>query len=139
MYILMVRLKVKEEKIQEFIEESIGDAAGSVKNEPGCRRFDIIQDSRIRLNSHSAKFMTTKMHSKHTQLTNILRYGLKIQKTFIQQKQRSLSFKPVYPTDNVKWGSARDDFSDHEYFFKLFFDGYSSTSVRKKRECSRIY
>ena len=45
MYILMVRLKVKEEKIQEFIEESIGDAAGSVKNEPGCRRFDIIQDS----------------------------------------------------------------------------------------------
>ena len=47
MYILMVRLKVKAEKIEEFIKESIGDAEGSVKNEPGCRRFDIIQENRV--------------------------------------------------------------------------------------------
>ena len=41
----MVRLSVKEDKVDEFIKESIGDAEGSVRNEPGCRRFDIIQDS----------------------------------------------------------------------------------------------
>jgi len=44
MYILMVRLKVKEDKTNDFIKESIRDSHGSVINEPGCRRFDIIQD-----------------------------------------------------------------------------------------------
>ena len=41
----MVRLKIKKDKVQQFIEASIGDAKGSVVNEPGCRRFDIIQDN----------------------------------------------------------------------------------------------
>ena len=44
MEILMVRIKVKSEHLDEFIVEMIGDAEGSVMNEPGCRRFDIVQD-----------------------------------------------------------------------------------------------
>ncbi|MGH8058303.1 MAG: putative quinol monooxygenase, partial [Candidatus Entotheonellia bacterium] len=44
MYILMVRLAVKQDHIDNFIKASIADASGSVLNEPGCRRFDIIQD-----------------------------------------------------------------------------------------------
>ena len=44
MEILMVRIKVKPEHLDEFIVEMIGDAEGSVMNEPGCRRFDIVQD-----------------------------------------------------------------------------------------------
>ena len=44
MYILMVRLKVKQDHINDFIKASIADGTGSVLHEPGCRRFDIIQD-----------------------------------------------------------------------------------------------
>ena len=44
MYILMVRLKVKQDHIDDFIKASIADGTGSVLHEPGCRRFDIIQD-----------------------------------------------------------------------------------------------
>ncbi len=44
MNILMVRIKVKPERLDDFIAEMIGDAKGSVMNEPGCRRFDIVQD-----------------------------------------------------------------------------------------------
>ncbi len=44
MYILMVRLKVKQAHIDDFIKASIADGMGSVLHEPGCRRFDIIQD-----------------------------------------------------------------------------------------------
>src|SRR2546428_14177145 len=44
MYILMVRLKAKQDHINDFIKASIADASGSVLHEPGCRRFDIIQD-----------------------------------------------------------------------------------------------
>src|SRR6266581_2887244 len=44
MYILMVRLKVKHDHINDFIKASIADGTGSVLREPNCRRFDIIQD-----------------------------------------------------------------------------------------------
>jgi len=44
MYILMVRLTVKQDHIDDFIKASIADATGSVLQERGCRRFDIIQD-----------------------------------------------------------------------------------------------
>jgi autoinducer 2-degrading protein len=43
-YILMVRLTVKQDHIDDFIKASIAGATGSGLQEPGCRRFDIIQD-----------------------------------------------------------------------------------------------
>ncbi len=44
MRVLIVRTKVKPEFREQFIAESLGDGQGSVRNEPGCLRFDVIQD-----------------------------------------------------------------------------------------------
>ncbi len=44
MYVIVATLQVKPEHREEFIEEMLGDAKGSVGNEPGCLRFDVIQD-----------------------------------------------------------------------------------------------
>ena len=44
MYIVMVQFNVKPDKVDEFLEASKGDGRGSVGNEPGCHRFDVIQD-----------------------------------------------------------------------------------------------
>ena len=44
MDILMVRIHVKSQHLEDYIREMIADAEGSVSQEPGCRRFDIIQD-----------------------------------------------------------------------------------------------
>jgi quinol monooxygenase YgiN len=44
MYVIVATLQIKAEHKKEFIEEMLGDARGSVKNEPGCLRFDVIQD-----------------------------------------------------------------------------------------------
>jgi (4S)-4-hydroxy-5-phosphonooxypentane-2,3-dione isomerase len=44
MQILMVRIRIKADHLKDFIGEMIGDGKGSVLHEPGCRRFDIIQD-----------------------------------------------------------------------------------------------
>lgn len=44
MHIIMVRFKVKADKVADFLRESIEDARGSVLTEPGCRRFDVVQD-----------------------------------------------------------------------------------------------
>ncbi len=44
MEVLMVRIRVKRQHLDDYLREMIADAEGSVLNEPGCRRFDIIQD-----------------------------------------------------------------------------------------------
>ena len=42
---LVVKLRVKPEYREQFLEAMWADAAGSEKNEPGCMMFNILQDS----------------------------------------------------------------------------------------------
>ena len=44
MHILHVHLKVKPERIGDFIDATIQNATSSLQ-EPGCVRFDVIQDA----------------------------------------------------------------------------------------------
>lgn len=44
MYVVIAPIQIKPEYREQFIKEMIEDARGSVNNEPGCLRFDIIQD-----------------------------------------------------------------------------------------------
>ena len=46
MYIIVAPLQIKEGFRERFIKEILDDAKGSVNNEPGCLRFDVIQDSK---------------------------------------------------------------------------------------------
>lgn len=45
MYVILVPIQIKDGHKQEFIEAMLDDAKGSVNNEPGCLRFDVIQDA----------------------------------------------------------------------------------------------
>ena len=45
MYVIIAPIQIKEGYKERFIEEMIGDAVGSVRDEPGCIRFDVIQDA----------------------------------------------------------------------------------------------
>ncbi len=44
MFAIFVTIDVKSEFTDRFIEASYGDARGSVRDEPGCFRFDIAKD-----------------------------------------------------------------------------------------------
>ncbi len=44
MRVALVTINIKPEFRDRFIEESVLEAQGSVQNEPGCIRFDILQD-----------------------------------------------------------------------------------------------
>ena len=44
MHILFVTLKIKPERRDEFIKEMLLNAKGANENEPGCLRFDVVQD-----------------------------------------------------------------------------------------------
>lgn len=45
MIVLMVSIRIKEGHKDEFMEEMLGDAIGSNRDEPGCLRFDVLQDN----------------------------------------------------------------------------------------------
>ncbi len=44
MYILIVTLEIKPEHRTVFLEAMLDDAKGSVEREPGCLRFDVLQN-----------------------------------------------------------------------------------------------
>jgi quinol monooxygenase YgiN len=44
MLALVVTFQVKPERLDAFIEALLEDAQGSVRDEPGCFRFDVVQD-----------------------------------------------------------------------------------------------
>ena len=44
MYIINASIRIKEGHREPFIEAMLDDAQGSVRDEPGCLRFDVIQD-----------------------------------------------------------------------------------------------
>jgi quinol monooxygenase YgiN len=44
MKVVSVKFSLKPEFVDRFVEISLGDAKGSVQNEPGCFRFDVFQD-----------------------------------------------------------------------------------------------
>ena len=46
MYVLVVTIDIKPAFREPFIAAMLDDARGSVTNEPGCLRFDVIQDEK---------------------------------------------------------------------------------------------
>ena len=45
MYVIIAPIQIKPGCKEQFMEAIIPDAIGSVNDEPGCRRFDVIQDA----------------------------------------------------------------------------------------------
>ena len=45
MIAIFVSIKVKRGFRDQFVEATLGDARGSVENEPGCFRFDVLEDN----------------------------------------------------------------------------------------------
>ena len=44
MFAIFVTINIKPDQADAFREASFGDANGSIRDEPGCFRFDILQD-----------------------------------------------------------------------------------------------
>ena len=66
MYVIIAPIQVKEGFMDEFIKEIIDDAKGSVNDEPGCLRFDVIQDAGDPTVCGSTRSTETKRRSRPT-------------------------------------------------------------------------
>ena len=116
MYILMVRLKVKEDRIDDFIAASIGDARGSVLNEPGCRRFDIIQAA-----DDPTSFAFCEVYNDedafaaHTSYPHFKEWDAAVKGMFDGDPEVSFC-KPVFPRGDANWDSHRTNIVEDPYF-----------------------
>ena len=116
MYILMVRLKVKEDRIDDFIAASIGDARGSVLNEPGCRRFDIIQAA-----DDPTSFAFCEVYNDedafdaHTTYPHFKEWDAAVKGMFDGDPEVSFC-KPVFPRGDANWDSHRTNIVEDPYF-----------------------
>lgn len=45
MYVIIATIEIQPERRKAFLEAMLDDARGSVQNEPGCLRFDVVQDA----------------------------------------------------------------------------------------------
>ena len=116
MYILMVRLKVKEDRIDDFIAASIGDARGSVLNEPGCRRFDIIQAA-----DDPTSFAFCEVYNDedafaaHTTYPHFKEWDAAVKGMFDGDPEVSFC-KPAFPRGDANWDSHRTNIVEDPYF-----------------------
>jgi len=46
MLAVFVKIQIKPEYRDQYLEASMGDAMGSTRDEPGCYRFDVLKDDK---------------------------------------------------------------------------------------------
>ncbi len=101
MYILMMQLKVKDDRIDDFIAVSTDDAESSVLNEPGCRRFEVIQDTKAPTSfAFYQVFDDEAAFIAHTQSPHFKSAYVAIDEMCDGPKSVSF-YKPVYPRGNT--------------------------------------
>ncbi len=76
MYVIVAPIQIKPGYKEQYIREMLGDARGSVENEPGCLRFDVIQDAndenRIWLNE---VYVDEDAINVHTRAPHFIKWG----------------------------------------------------------------
>ena len=116
MYILMVRLKVKQDRIDDFITASIADSTGSVLNEPGCHRFDIIQDE-----TDPTLFAFNEVYSdeaafKHHTTTPHFKQWDSVARPMFDGAVEVSFCRPVFPLGDARWDAHRPGAVDDSAF-----------------------
>ena len=118
MYILMVRLKVKADRVDDFIEASKGDGIGSVLDEPDCMRFDIIQDDEDpTLFAFCEVYNDEAAFQHHTTTPHFIKWRDVSADMFDPDVPTEVSFcRNVYPRGDGKWDAERPGAVDDPHF-----------------------
>ena len=103
MYVLVVTIKIKPGYKDAFMEAMLGDAVGSVSDESGCYRFDVLQDKEddntIYLNE---VYKDEAALEAHTKMPHFIKWRETVKDWFAEPPQvaRCSNF---FPTDD-DWG-----------------------------------
>ncbi len=108
LHIIHAALPVKPERVDDFIEASLGDALGSVHNEQGCLRFDLYQNREnpaelwlyeVYVNEAAFKYHTTTPHIKKWRDT--------VADWYAGERPPAVRGRNIWPPDNWGWSSGK--------------------------------
>ena len=108
MFSIFVTINVKEEHLDEFTQASFGDAQGSVRDEPGCFRFDINQDADVPARFYLYEvYRDEEAFQAHLEAPHFKKW-ISIVKPMFDGEIRKVSMKTVFPSDNG-WEAQKPD------------------------------
>ena len=100
MHILHVQLRVKPERIDDFIAASIENAARSLQ-EPGCVRFDVIQEIEDPAHFEFVEiYRDQAAHAAHRESAHYKAWTERTADTLAQPRSRTF-YRNVFPGDDA--------------------------------------
>lgn len=100
MHILHVHLKIKSERIDDFIAATIENAAASLQ-EPGCVRFDVIQETVDPAHFEFVEiYRDSAAHAAHRESPHYNAWTERTADMFAEPRSRNI-YRNVYPDDNA--------------------------------------
>ena len=121
MRILMVQFTIKDGMADAFLEAAKGDGQGSVLTEPGCYRFDIIQDrrdpNRIAFTEVYDDDAAIEFHGQQPHMTT----WRDATKDMIDGPVTVGRCRNIFPGDLANWNARRDGVNEGFSSGNLFF------------------
>ena len=99
MFVLFVTLKIKEQRIEQFREASLGDSEGSVRDESRCFRFDILQNSEKAHTFHHYEVYQDKVAFEEHQKTKHFKKWFASVEPWLDSPATSAAMSTVFPSD----------------------------------------
>ncbi len=99
MYILQVNIHVKPENIEAFKAASLENANNSIRNEPGCVRFDVMQQA-----DDPTRFMYIEVYhdlesaSKHKE-TKHYNHWREVAEPLLAEPRTRVIYNNLFPVD----------------------------------------
>ena len=99
MFAIFVTINIKPEHVDEFIEASAGDAEGSTRDEPGCFRFDMLQDPGVPSRFYLYEvYRDEAAFEAHLEAPHFLKWREEVQSYFDGDLHR-IDMKTLFPSD----------------------------------------
>ncbi|MAO75700.1 MAG: antibiotic biosynthesis monooxygenase [Chloroflexi bacterium] len=99
MFAVFVTLNIKDGYVEEFQKASFGDSQGSVRDEPGCFRFDILKNVEIPNQFHLYEvYEDEQAFQAHQQTPHYKKWRQTVQPWFEGTSQR-VTMDTIFPSD----------------------------------------
>ncbi|MEE2881821.1 MAG: putative quinol monooxygenase [Chloroflexota bacterium] len=102
MIALVVEINIKPGHKEEFMASMLGDARGSNNDEPGCLRFDVLEDNEDPNKLHLYEVYQDELAVEaHRNAAHFVKWREECKDWFATENVRKLA-TPVYPPED-KW------------------------------------
>lgn len=99
-----VRVKVKPEHRKRFLEAIEIDALGSERNEPGCLRFNVLQDAGDENVYYFYEVYEDPRRVEEHERTEHFKAWLAVREDSLQGDVEVVLCRPVFPSERAYWG-----------------------------------